>query len=461
MSKTHQVNLNIDEAKNFLSHIIKNNRFLAEQNKKPVAVEIIGDSGIGKTSMALQITEELDLNYVKLNLAQIEELGDLIGYPIRQFQLCKPSSTSNIGHKEVTVMERKMVEEIQYKTISKQVLIAGKLEMREIQKEFPVMVEKEVAVTKLVDTLEEVTEECLWIDEHAIESYTNQGYEFTGEKRMSYCPPEWIADKKGGGILILDDWNRADLRFIQAIMELIDRGEYISWKLPEDWHIILTANPDDGEYLVQSIDTAQRTRFISINLKFSSDIWAKWAEKKSIDNRCINFLLLHEELVTSQTNARAITNFFNSISSIEDFSKSLPLIQMIGEGSVGIEFTTMFTSFIHNKLDMIIHPKDVLLNEDEDLIVKELKKLVGKDHTYRADIASIITTRIINYALSYSEDNPITKSIISRLIILSTDEDILNNDLQFHLVKKLLAGNKIKFQKIMENASVLKMATKL
>ena len=63
----------------------------------------------------------------------------------------------------------------------------------------------------------------------------------------------------------------------------MDRQEYISWKLPKDWHIILTANPDNGEYLVQTIDTAQRTRFISVNLKFDDKVWAKWAEESGID----------------------------------------------------------------------------------------------------------------------------------------------------------------------------------
>ena len=56
----------------------------------------------------------------------------------------------------------------------------------------------------------------------------------TGKNRMSYCAPEWISDKKEGGILLLDDWNRADMRFIQAVMELVDRQQYISWSLPTD-----------------------------------------------------------------------------------------------------------------------------------------------------------------------------------------------------------------------------------
>jgi len=80
--KAHQpVSLNIDEAKSILSHIVTNNRYLQENNKLPVAVEIIGDSGIGKTSMVLQVAKELNLNLVKLNLSQIEELGDLVGFP--------------------------------------------------------------------------------------------------------------------------------------------------------------------------------------------------------------------------------------------------------------------------------------------------------------------------------------------------------------------------------------------
>ena len=63
-------------------------------------------------------------------------------------------------------------------------------------------------------------DECKWIDEQAINIYEKEGYIFTGEKRMSYCPPEWIADKKEGGILLLDDYSRANIRFLQATMEL-------------------------------------------------------------------------------------------------------------------------------------------------------------------------------------------------------------------------------------------------
>ncbi|MBG7631632.1 MAG: AAA family ATPase, partial [Bacteroidetes bacterium] len=84
-----QVNLNIDDLKGFMGHIINNNRFLQKEGKLPVSIEVLGESGIGKTSTVKEIAEEHNLDFVKLNLAQIEELGDLVGFPTRQFQMYK------------------------------------------------------------------------------------------------------------------------------------------------------------------------------------------------------------------------------------------------------------------------------------------------------------------------------------------------------------------------------------
>ncbi len=80
-----QVNLNVTELKGFVNHIITNNRFLQKGNKSPVSVEVVGESGIGKTSTIVEIAQENNLKFVKLNLAQIEELGDLVGFPYKEF----------------------------------------------------------------------------------------------------------------------------------------------------------------------------------------------------------------------------------------------------------------------------------------------------------------------------------------------------------------------------------------
>jgi hypothetical protein len=390
----NEVNLNIDELEGFVDHIITNNRHLQSQGKKPVAIEVVGESGIGKTTSIMDMTARHGLDFVKLNLAQIEELGDLVGFPIKQFQMWKEKDGKKIGK---------------------------------------------------------------WIDEVAVNDHSKLGFQTTGKSRMSYSAPEWIADKKAGGVLLLDDWNRADTRFIQACMELVDRQTYISWTLPKDWHIILTANPDNGDYMVNSVDSAQKTRYISANLKFDINVWARWAEENSIDTRCINFLLMHPELVTQETNARSISTFFNSISSIPKFEDQLPLVQMIGEGSVGNEFASMFTTFINNKLDKLVTPRELVTGPDEVLL--ELRECIGKDDSYRADIASLLATRVANFAVAFSKTDSVTAKVQDRLVKLCT-LDYLTDDLKYLVVRTIFNGNKSKFNKMMMNPAIIKMTVK-
>jgi hypothetical protein len=390
----NEVNLNIDELQDFVGHIIKNNRHLQSEGKNPVAIEVVGESGIGKTTSIMDMTAKHGLDFVKLNLAQIEELGDLVGFPIKQFQMWTEKDGKKVGK---------------------------------------------------------------WVDEVTVKEYACTGYQTTGKSRMSYAAPEWIADKKKGGVLLLDDWNRADVRFIQACMELVDRQQYISWSLPKDWHVILTANPDNGDYMVNSVDTAQKTRYITANLKFDIDVWARWAEENEIDTRCINFLLMHPELVTQETNARSISTFFNSISSIKTFEDQLPLIQMIGEGSVGNEFASMFTTFINNKLDKLVTPKEIVTGDEEVLL--QLKECIGKDDNYRADIASLLATRVANFSVAYSKTDTVTQKIQERLVKLCT-KDYFTNDLKYLVVRTIFNGNKAKFNKMMMNPEIIKMTIK-
>jgi nucleoside-triphosphatase THEP1 len=387
-----QVQLNVNELKDFIKHMVKNNQHIQAEGKVPVAINIEGDAGLGKTSAIMQLGKELSMEVVKLNLSQLEELGDLVGFPVKEFQ----------------------IQNAEGKTT--------------------------------------------WINESQISAASAKGYKVV-DKRMSHAAPEWIQGKGEGGFLILDDYTRADARFMQATMEILDRQEYVSWKLPKNWHVILTTNPDNGDYNVTSLDVAQKTRFISVELKYDSDVWAKWAEKANIDGRCINFMLMHPELVTQRVNPRAITTFFNAISSVPKFEDSLPLIQMIGEGSVGVDFSSMFTMFINNKLDRIISPEDIL-TKDEQYVMNSLTNAVGKDDEFRADISSVIATRIINYSLTLADKGSVSKPIIDRIAKLTTDCDAFTNDLRYYMVKEIVNGNKVKFSQLMMNQEVVKMAVK-
>jgi hypothetical protein len=388
----NQVQLNVEELKDFIKHMVANNQHIQAQGKVPVAINIEGDAGLGKTSAIMQLGKEMNKQVVKLNLSQLEELGDLVGFPVKEFQ----------------------IENAEGKT--------------------------------------------KWINEAQIGAAQKAGYRII-DKRMSHAAPEWIQGKGEGGFLVLDDYTRADHRFMQATMEILDRQEYVSWKLPKDWHVILTTNPDNGDYNVTSLDVAQKTRFISVELKYDVNVWAKWAEKANIDGRCINFMLMNPELVTQRINPRSVTTFFNAISSIPKFEDNLPMVQMIGEGSVGADFSSMFTMFINNKLDRIISPEDIM-TKDEQYVMNSLVSAVGQDNDFRADLSSVIATRVINYSLVHASTKTVTDPMIDRLVKLTTDCKAFTDDLRYFMIKEIVNGNKLKFSKLMMNNNVVKMAVK-
>jgi len=387
-----QVQLNIDELKGFLAHMVKNNQHIQSEGKVPVTINIMGDAGLGKTSAILQVAKESNMDMVKLNLAQFEELGDLIGFPVKEYQ----------------------VKNADGKT--------------------------------------------LWITEQEIETASAKGYRVVG-KRMAHAAPEWIQGKGEGGFLILDDFTRADHRFMQAVMEICDRQEYASWKLPKNWHVILTTNPDNGDYNVTSLDVAQQTRFISVELKYDANVWARWAEEVGIDGRCINFMLMNPELVSQRVNPRSITTFFNAISSIKNFYDELPLIQMIGEGSVGVDFSSMFVMFINNKLDTLISPEEIMTKE-EKAVFEILETIVGEGDEFRADLSSVMATRVVNYCLTKAKTENVPETMINRLAKITTDCKAFTDDLKYYISKELLGGNKIKFAKLMLNPKVANMVIK-
>jgi hypothetical protein len=387
-----QVQLNVEELKDFIKHMVNNNQHIQSEGKVPVATNIEGDAGLGKTSAIMQLGKEMNMQVVKLNLSQLEELGDLVGFPVKEFQ----------------------IENAEGKT--------------------------------------------KWINEAQIAAAQKAGFKIV-DKRMSHAAPEWIQGKGEGGFLVLDDYTRADHRFMQATMEILDRQEYVSWKLPKNWHVILTTNPDNGDYNVTSLDVAQKTRFVSVELKYDVNVWAKWAETANIDGRCINFMLMNPELVTQRINPRSVTTFFNAISSIPKFEDSLPIIQMIGEGSVGADFSSMFTMFINNKLDRIISPEDIM-TKDEQYVMNSLVSAVGQDDDFRADLSSVIATRVINYSLVHADTKPVSDLMINRLVKLTTDCKAFTDDLRYFMIKEIVNGNKLKFSKLMMNNQVVKMAVK-
>lgn len=393
--------INLDEFKTIFHYIIDNNKRLVNEGKMPTAIALEADAGIGKTSTILQIAEEMNMGFIKLNLSQCEELGDLIGFPIKEYYVCSDDG------------------------------------------------------------------DCQWVSSDLLAYYLQNGYKVQNMTRMSYAPPTWMPKEENeqGCILLLDDYSRALPMFLQATMELIDRGEYISWKLPKNCTIVLTSNPDNGDYNVTTMDNAQKTRYINFEIEFDVEVWARWAEREHLDSRAINFALLYPEIFDKEGNVqkinpRSYATFCNAISGLKDWNAAdnLAMILNIAKGCFTSKeniIGNLFTTFINQKLDKLISPKDMLF-ESWDTVKTKIKNCVYENGVYRPDIASVLSTRLLNYSLMYfGEKGAKTEVVQDRLLdFINSPEVLLTEDLLFHLIKTITTKYSSRANKLIMNPKI-------
>jgi len=392
--------ITLGEFKEIFKYLIQNNKRLVECGSLPISIGIEGSAGIGKTMTLQALADELGYGYIRLNLAELEEVSDLTGFPIKEYQ----------------------------------------------------------------------TKDGNWIPADLVSKFCDKDL-FTGETRMGYAAPSWLPPEDGGGkpgwILALDDYTRANSLFMQATMELIQNGKYISWKLPKNTNIVLSSNPDDGQFTITSLDPAQQSRFINFPIRFNINDFAQWAERNEIDNRAINFAISYSSEIFEAENQLATINprsfimFANAISGITNWenANNLAMILNIAKGCfhdpdniVG----NLFTTFIANKLDQLVSPKDMLLGDWKDICPKIKKAVYDTDGKYRPAIASLLHLRLLNYTDYYfSQKGSTADIIVNRFLEIIHSETILfDEDIIFNILKTLFHKYPVKMQKEIYNPEI-------
>lgn len=398
--------LTIGEFTGVFNYLLDNNKRLQEAGQTPIAIGLEGEAGIGKTMLVEDTAKKRGMTFCKINLSELEETGDLLGYPIKEV-LCTWKDSK------------------------------GETKSR-------------------------------WIPESRL-SRVPQNVAVTNKTRMGYAPPAWLPQEENpnGVICCLDDYTRANPLFMQATMELINTGGYISWKLPKYTSIVLTSNPEDGSYNVSSLDNAQKTRMVNFNVKLNIEDWAHWAEFNQVDSRAINFCLLYgNELFKKHNeeqtiNPRAYTNFCKAISGIKDWEDdvSLALILNISKGCflndrnnvVG----TLFTTFIANRLDKLVTPKD-MLTQAWETIEPKIYDCTHEGERMKTDVASILGLRLLNYILYYFSQAGAKEEIVQDRILKFVDNPrkLVSEDILFHLIKTVIAKYPARTTKLLINPKI-------
>ena len=286
-----------------------------------------------------------------------------------------------------------------------------------------------------------------------------------GDERTVYMTPEWVPKDEGPGILLLDDLNRADDRILRGTMQLLQNFEMFSWALPPKWQIVVTANPDSGDYAVTSMDDAIITRMIHLTLNFDAKIWAEWALNYGIDERGVNFVLTYPEMVTlKRTTPRTLVHFFGQLVQIKDLKKDIFIVEILAKGCLDEETATAFINYVDELLIQLPSPEDFLnennLNEIDNIILALLKTENG----IRLDTINTLLTRVI-FKLKSKEyvPTPAAQKVIEHILL--NEEIPLDLRYGFHVdINKLKINNSPSQQiifKILTNKEILSQFVKM
>ena len=189
------------------------------------------------------------------------------------------------------------------------------------------------------------------------------------------CPPEWVPTEEKPGIIIFDDGNRASIRIQKGLMQLVQDYKTIGWEIPAGWTILFTGNPDNQNYLVTTVDDAIITRQRHITMKPDAREWAVWAVSAGIDKRGINFILKYPEMMIGQrTNLRTLTEFFRCLERYKDIESHKDDVYTDGLAVLDQETLDSFLVFVTRDMKMIIEPEDILNGSQN--IFKEIKSLM-------------------------------------------------------------------------------------
>ena len=290
----------------------------------------------------------------------------------------------------------------------------------------------------------------------------------SGDEYTVYRPPAWLSEAmkeaekhpERPGLLILDDFNRAESRILQGCMQLLQLHALFSWSLPPNWQIVLTANPEGGQYTVTEMDDAMLTRMLHVTMKFDATSWATWAVDNKIDSRGIDFILTYPEVVTGyRTTARSLTQFLSQIKSIQDLSKpeNLRLIEILGKGTMENETVDKFLYFCKSVKQTLIQPEEILEAKDFSTIATRLKRIVSGDGYRRTDLLNTIATRLsIHLGRKDYEYDPNHKPNVIAFLL---NED-MDSVLRFKVHHAIVNAKNYKAKQLVKDAALSRLVLK-
>lgn len=341
------MNYKPSEVYNIVKDVVLANDILMKKGLPPISVSIEGKHGIGKTTLCKELCEDMERNFFKLNLAQLTEPSELIGFYSKEFLLTKDNE------------ELWLVESLISKFISEGYKYTGKIRTVSCPPEW-------------VHTLK--PNSILLLDDFS-----------RGNALFSQAVMELVNCGEMVG------WNLRDKNIQIILSENPSDGEYNVSSLD--------AAQTDRMVKVNMVwdakDWAARAEKIGLDHRLIN--FVLWKPELFEDYKKDGIS------ASGQVSPRMMDKFFSLVSTIPEFDKNLDKISTYGDISVGSSIANELIAFVNKKLDKLPTIHELIKENSLEEAKKKLTKLCGdseKDSKkWNSATSAILTVRMYNYMI--------------------------------------------------------------
>lgn len=176
--------------------------------------------------------------------------------------------------------------------------------------------------------------------------------------------PEWWPKVGTTGIINVDDFTRAQPHVLQAMMQFIMEREFNGTKLPDGWAIVISDNPDNGDYAVNSLDPAQLTRMITVAFNPDDSVEYEQLVVQDVHDDLKSFWMAKPDLIRVEPILVEPTPEFNNPRMRMLFNRIYPYVKyddavlnLVGTSMFGPAFIASLKGYLAS--EQPISPKDI------------------------------------------------------------------------------------------------------
>lgn len=147
-------------------------------------------------------------------------------------------------------------------------------------------------------------------------------------KETVYGEPSWYKTIKNGGILFLDELNRAKPTLQDAIMQLLDIHKFNDFVLPDNCFIVGAMNPNDENYDVNEFDKAIVDRCVIMPAHQNEDGVLQYLIDHEFNEEVIDIVAMSKDVLSLGGNVTTPKKDFTP-RAIRQLDSWMPVIQQV------------------------------------------------------------------------------------------------------------------------------------